>query len=153
MEKDAIVVSGLNYGFGGDSKVLQNLNLTLEKGSRCLLIGANGAGKSTLLRVLAGKHLVKGNVLVCGKNAFTDGTVGITYLGSEWALNPVVRGDVPVARLLKVYCFILISRHWERKDTPKGFLNCWIFWMWIRIGQCMLFQMDNVGVFRSFWDY
>jgi CCR4-NOT complex subunit CAF16 len=26
---------------------------------------------------------------------------GITYLGTEWANNPVVRSDVPVSRLLK----------------------------------------------------
>jgi CCR4-NOT complex subunit CAF16 len=125
---EAIVVSGLNYGFGGQSNVLESLDLKLEKGSRCLLIGANGAGKSTLLRILAGKHLVKGKVLVSGKNAFTDGTVGITYLGSEWALNPVVRGDVPVARLLKVLS-ILISRHWVQRDIQRDFLSFWMSWM------------------------
>lgn len=121
-------MSGLNYGFGGQSNVLESLDLKLEKGSRCLLIGANGAGKSTLLRILAGKHLVKGKVLVSGKNAFTDGTVGITYLGSEWALNPVVRGDVPVARLLKVLS-ILISRHWVQRDIQRDFLSFWMSWM------------------------
>lgn len=116
---EAIVVSGLNYGFGGEL-VLQNLDFKLSRGSRCLLVGANGAGKSTLLRILAGKTLVKGQVLVCGKNAFRDDTIGITYLGSEWAHNPVVKGDVPVARLL---LSLGATRHPERLSELLDILD------------------------------
>ena len=123
----AIVVKGLNFGFGGDL-VLEDLEFTLEKGSRCLLIGANGAGKSTLLRILAGKTLVRGQVLVNGKNAFREDTIGITYLGSEWAHNPVVKGDVPVARLL---LSLGAKRHPQRLaellDILDVSLKCMIF--------------------------
>jgi hypothetical protein len=34
------------------------MNLILEPGTRCLLLGANGAGKTTLLKILGGKHMV-----------------------------------------------------------------------------------------------
>ncbi|KAI8916000.1 P-loop containing nucleoside triphosphate hydrolase protein [Gorgonomyces haynaldii] len=106
----AVDIQHLNFDFGGPS-ILSDVNLTLAKGSRCLLIGANGAGKSTLLRIVAGKHLVKAKVMALGKSTFSDGSVGITYLGTEWANNPVVRGDVPVARLLKT---LGAERHKER---------------------------------------
>lgn len=67
----AVDVQDLNFSYGGPP-ILQNLNFQLERGQRCLLVGANGAGKTTLLRILAGKRKVPGNVSVLGKNAFLD---------------------------------------------------------------------------------
>lgn len=67
----AINVDNLNFDYGGPA-ILHDMNLKLERGSRCLLVGANGAGKTTLLRILAGKRKVQGNVHVFGKNAFLD---------------------------------------------------------------------------------
>ncbi|KAJ3308258.1 CCR4-NOT regulatory complex component [Boothiomyces sp. JEL0838] len=96
----ALSVTGLNYDFGGPP-ILKNINLDLKRGSRCLLVGANGAGKSTLLRIVGGKNLTKQPVFALGKDVFRDGDTGITYLGTEWANNPIVRRDVPVSRLLK----------------------------------------------------
>lgn len=50
-------------------------------------------------------------MLALGRDVFNDGTVGIRYLGTEWANNPVVRGDVAVSRLLKT---LGATRHPER---------------------------------------
>ena len=44
--------------------VLNDLNLTISKGSWCALIGPNGAGKSTLLQVLAGILPFQGEVQI-----------------------------------------------------------------------------------------
>ncbi|CAG8434645.1 12372_t:CDS:2 [Ambispora gerdemannii] len=108
----AIEALNLNYSFGGPL-ILQNLHLELHKGSRCLLVGANGAGKSTLLTILAGKRMVRDKVNVFGKNAFRDTPSGVTYLGTEWANNPVVRGDVLVSTLLSN---MNGDRYVERRD-------------------------------------
>ena len=40
---------------GGLHRVIENLDLTVEKGERLVLAGKNGAGKSTLLCILAGE--------------------------------------------------------------------------------------------------
>ena len=62
---------------------------------------ANGAGKTTLLRLLSGKRLAPtGTVSVAGIDPFKDGLEGVTYLGLEWVLNPIVRTDIDVPTLL-----------------------------------------------------
>lgn len=84
---------------------LSNINISLPKGSRTLLIGANGgvhsisvidvsvyhprssAGKSTLLQILAGKRLViseEARILIKGCDVFRNSPSGVTYLGTEW---------------------------------------------------------------------
>ncbi|PWN28189.1 hypothetical protein BDZ90DRAFT_279311 [Jaminaea rosea] len=99
----AISVRNLTYSFQPHLPAsLHNINLTLPQGSRTLLIGANGAGKSTLLRLLAGKRLVSNKsgtptpITVFDRDVFNSPPSGITYLGTEWAMNPVVRSDIVV---------------------------------------------------------
>lgn len=48
-----ITTSALNKQYG-DRRVIENLDLVLEKKERLVVVGRNGAGKSTLLRMLAG---------------------------------------------------------------------------------------------------
>ncbi|ODV62130.1 putative ATP-binding cassette family ATPase CAF16 [Ascoidea rubescens DSM 1968] len=83
---------------------LADVNINLPWNSRTLLIGPNGAGKSTLLRLLAGKTLAKfGSIRIGGYDPFRGGSdaQGITtYLGTEWASNPVVRRDMSVLLLI-----------------------------------------------------
>lgn len=43
----------------GDSKVLDEIELTIEKGEVHGLVGANGSGKSTLMNILFGKNLIQ----------------------------------------------------------------------------------------------
>ncbi len=75
-ESKAISVTNLTFSYDAKTlpPTLRNLNLTLPKGSRCLLLGANGSGKSTLLRLISGRHLAKpeGCITVLGLNAFRD---------------------------------------------------------------------------------
>jgi len=57
-----IELNKLNKSFGSH-QVLKNINITLEKGSICGIVGANGAGKSTLLRIMAGVlHRTNGSI-------------------------------------------------------------------------------------------
>ena len=57
-----------NLSMGYKNKVLDDLNLELEKGQIVGLVGPNGAGKSTLLRILAGLEMTyKGSVKINGE--------------------------------------------------------------------------------------
>ncbi|KAJ9651935.1 CCR4-NOT regulatory complex component [Neophaeococcomyces mojaviensis] len=99
----AIHVANLTYTFSNTSQPgLTDVSLSLPPGSRTLLVGANGAGKTTLLRLLSGKRLAPRNTIsVNGLDPFTSNLTGITYLGVEWVLNPIVRTDIDVPSLLK----------------------------------------------------
>ncbi|KAF8534869.1 P-loop containing nucleoside triphosphate hydrolase protein [Trichophaea hybrida] len=91
----SIKITNLTYKFPDGSAALSNINLNLPPGSRTLLIGANGAGKTTLLRLMSGKRLAPtGTILIGGVDPFKHGLEGVTYLGMEWVLNPIVRNDI-----------------------------------------------------------
>jgi len=97
----SIDVKSLSYTYPDGSNGLKNVTLDLPPGSRTLLIGANGSGKTTLLRLLSGKRLApSGTVSIAGVDPFKEGLEGVTYLGLEWVLNPIVRTDIDVPTLL-----------------------------------------------------
>jgi len=95
----AVEVDDLNFCYSGGRPVLKGINMKLERGKRCIVVGANGTGKSTLLRCLSGKHMTTG-VKTLGVNAFTETPPGLRYLGTEWVNNPIIRTDMEVTRLI-----------------------------------------------------
>ncbi|BFZ62400.1 CCR4-NOT regulatory complex component [Saitoella coloradoensis] len=106
--------------------ILDDVSLSLPPGSRTLLIGANGAGKTTILRILAGKRIAKdGAVKIGGVDPFRDGAQGITYLGTEWANNPIVRNDIPVAHLI---ASVGGEAYPERRDELVRILDVDLSW-------------------------
>ncbi|EGG00619.1 uncharacterized protein MELLADRAFT_93120 [Melampsora larici-populina 98AG31] len=132
----AIDVTDLHFRFNeGLPEILRGIDLKLTPGSRCLLIGANGAGKSTLLQILAGKRLTKSKAKVLGQDVFfnTPEIVqlmlpflqGVTYLGTEWASNPVVRSDLIVSHFLDS---VGGYRHKARRDRLLDILDVDLDW-------------------------
>ncbi|KAG2237448.1 P-loop containing nucleoside triphosphate hydrolase protein [Thamnidium elegans] len=120
----SVDVKDLFFTYGGPP-IIDHLDLQLNAGNRCILVGANGAGKTTLLRILAGKRMVPGEIKVLGQDAFIDGPMGITYLGTEWANNAVVKSDLPVTYLLKS----MGSHRWpERTELLLNVLDVDVNW-------------------------
>lgn len=59
-----ISLSNVNYDIG-QRKILQNINLSVNRGEKIAILGANGSGKSTLLRIIAGLNIPsQGDVFV-----------------------------------------------------------------------------------------
>ncbi|KAI0265098.1 P-loop containing nucleoside triphosphate hydrolase protein [Gloeopeniophorella convolvens] len=124
-----VFIQNLTYSHGPSAPAsLVNININLPKGSRTILIGANGAGKSTLLQILAGKRLVSSEgtkVLIKERDVFRNSPPGVTHLGTEWAVNPVVRGDIVVERFLDS---VGGYRHKERRDHLLDILDVDLDW-------------------------
>jgi len=122
----AVEVSNLFFRFNPDAPdILRDVNLQLERGSRCLLIGANGAGKSTLLQILAGKRMTKSKAKALGENVFFNTPAGVAYLGTEWASNMVVRSDLVVSHFLDS---VGGYRHKSRRDRLLDILDVDLDW-------------------------
>ena len=68
--KIVLELRGLTKSYGSHT-VLNNIDLTVEKGERVALVGHNGAGKSTLMSVLAGAEF-QGGERIIGHNVILD---------------------------------------------------------------------------------
>ncbi|RYC64410.1 hypothetical protein CHU98_g1775 [Xylaria longipes] len=126
MAPPEISVSNLTYTFPQYDTGLTNVSLDVPARSRTLLIGANGAGKTTLLRLLAGKRLAPSNTIsISGVDPFKEGLEGVTYLGLEWVLNPIVRTDIGVDELLRS---VGGDAYPERRDELISVLDIDVKW-------------------------
>lgn len=129
-----IYCHNLCYHFPNSKIGLLDINLNLPIGSRLLLVGPNGAGKSTLLKILAGQKLIKdGSILLNGKDPFDlkfRGKEIVTYLGTEWANNEIVKRDIPVTVLVES---VGGDYYKERRDRLINMLDIDITW---RMNQC-----------------
>ncbi|EEP78290.1 conserved hypothetical protein [Uncinocarpus reesii 1704] len=91
----SIHIHNLNYKFPDGTLGLTDINVGPADGESHLI------DRSTLLRLLSGKRLApSGSVIIGGVDPFKDGLEGVTYLGVEWVLNPIVRTDIDVPTLL-----------------------------------------------------
>jgi CCR4-NOT complex subunit CAF16 len=126
-----VSIKNLTFAYPGCPAVLRNLNLTLTKGSRCLLIGANGSGKSTILKILGGRHLTKPDdaVQILGRSAFHDTRLNFerSYLDMDWGMRTVafagygcpLQADIEVGGMMKK----LQEEYPERRDELINLLR------------------------------
>ena len=71
--ENLLEVNGLSVGYARKGLALENVSLSVPKGSIVALLGANGAGKTTLIRAISGLldlhhgHVTQGTVSLDGK--------------------------------------------------------------------------------------
>lgn len=110
----------------GQPPLITDMCLTLQPGSRCLLIGANGAGKTTLLKILGGKHMVpKDAVHILGAPPFHDThltTSGhLSYIGGNWTRDIAFAGlSIPLTVSTNPdNCFVFVYVITKAELTPQ----------------------------------
>ncbi|MFT5588530.1 MAG: branched-chain amino acid transport system ATP-binding protein [Bradyrhizobium sp.] len=81
MSSKALEISGLHAWYG-ESHILHDVNLTVEKGEVVTLLGRNGAGRSTTLRAIMGlTGNRKGSIKINGVESIGLPTHKIAHLG------------------------------------------------------------------------
>ncbi len=81
MSSKALEISGLHAWYG-ESHILHDVNLTVEKGEVVTLLGRNGAGRSTTLRAIMGlTGTRKGSIKINGVESIGLPTHKIAHLG------------------------------------------------------------------------
>ena len=72
MSSEDLVINFENVDFsydGSEDLVLENINLTVEKGDFACVVGPNGGGKTTLLRLILGLNKpLRGKVSIFGQS-------------------------------------------------------------------------------------
>ncbi|KZO93181.1 hypothetical protein CALVIDRAFT_546712 [Calocera viscosa TUFC12733] len=105
----AIQVHDLTFSFPHAPPALTHLSLKVTKGRR----------------VLAGKRLIKAHIVILGKDVFHQSSIGVTFLGTEWASNPLVRSDILVSAFLDS---VGGWRHKARRDRLLDLLDVDLDW-------------------------
>ena len=85
------------HKFFGDLHVLKGVDMTVQQGEVCVMLGPSGSGKSTLLRCIngletisAGRVYLEGGCWVCAKRSMATGHCTnfdkevSAQLASEW---------------------------------------------------------------------
>lgn len=85
--------------FFGDTKVIEDLNLTLKDGEFTVLVGASGCGKTTLLRMIAGiGPATSGEIYMDGEDIsqVPPGKRSIAMVFQNYAIYPTmsVKGNI-----------------------------------------------------------
>jgi sn-glycerol 3-phosphate transport system ATP-binding protein len=92
MNTAMIELRGIHKSYGAE-KVLENLDLRMEKGGFTVLLGPSGCGKSTILRLIAGlERASAGEVLIDGVSMgdVQPGDRGIAMVFQNYALYPTM---------------------------------------------------------------
>jgi inositol transport system ATP-binding protein len=110
-QDNVLVMEGISKSFPG-VKALNNVRLTVRRGSVHALMGENGAGKSTLMKVLIGMYIPEeGEITFQGRKVKIDNTqqalkMGISMIHQELSPEPymsvaenIFLGREPVNRL------------------------------------------------------
>ena len=111
---DSIRFENVSKSFG-KTKVINNLNLSIEKGERLILLGPSGCGKSTILRMISGLESVsEGKLYLNGKlaNDIDSGDRDIAMVFQNYALFPHMTIEENVGYGLKI--------HKEKKEVIKA---------------------------------
>ena len=110
---DSIRFENVSKSFG-KTKIINNLNLSIEKGERLILLGPSGCGKSTILRMISGlETITTGNLYLNGKlaNDVDSGDRDIAMVFQNYALYPHMTIEENVGYGLRI--------HKEKKDVIR----------------------------------
>ncbi|OUX38275.1 MAG: hypothetical protein CBE33_01190 [Candidatus Pelagibacter sp. TMED273] len=104
-DNEVIKLKNISFSYQGhDKQILNNLNLSIKKGTHNLIIGHNGSGKSTLIGLMAGIYKPNSGEIMVSTNKF--GYVGpVPLIFDDTLKNNLlygVNGNVDNKKIIKL---------------------------------------------------
>jgi len=109
----AITLEQIDFAYETGPKIYENLDFTIERGERTVLVGPNGAGKSTLLKILANELQVQKGTRKEGHNA----KIGYFSQHRQATLDPEAT----------VVAEVMNAAPTLREDEARGILGSFMF--------------------------
>ncbi len=138
---EGIEIRNLNFSYDGEKNVLNNVNISIEKGKTIALVGQSGSGKSTLVDLIPRYYdVTSGEVLIDGVNVkdmtvkslrslignvnqeailFNDSFYNNITFGVE---NATMEQVIEAAKIANAHDFIMATEHGY--DTNVGDRGC-----------------------------
>ncbi len=100
----ALQLKNISFGYRKNEKVLDSVNLSVEKGTVYGFLGANGAGKTTTIRLILGLLKAKdGHIKLFEKDIKDVYPKGLKQVGSL-VESPSIYGHLSAKDNLKIWC-------------------------------------------------
>ena len=125
----SIIISDLSYHYPNQNNLFEHLSLSVQKNSKCALIGNNGRGKSTLLKLISGElKPISGEINSSSKPFYIPQQIGNNYgnvsnmLGVDKkleALNAIKGGS------LSQIHYDIIEDDWDIESRCEMALSYW----------------------------
>ena len=117
MSEVILETKGLCAGYK-DHPVIENINLSFEKGKIYSIIGPNGCGKTTLMRAISrNRKPSSGQVLLHGENIFQMNTKRVARHIAMLSQHNVTPGDITVRALVSYGRYA--HKDWWRGQTGE----------------------------------
>lgn len=110
-----------NAEIGYSERLISEVNLTLNLGEVCLLVGSNGAGKTTLMRSILGQQSsLKGNIFIENRNIKSYSSQEIAYQISMVFSKTSVPSYYTLLDLVSLGKFIYYPYYFELSQKDKN---------------------------------
>lgn len=101
---DSITIKNGFFRYPGcRENALKNINITIKKGERIVIVGENGSGKTTLVKVLSGLYPLESGELIVNNGEYKNIFEQLAYVGQNFVrYKSSIRENVGISNLPKI---------------------------------------------------
>lgn len=141
-----------NAEIGYSESLISEVNLSLNLGEVCLLVGSNGAGKTTLMKSILGQQLsIKGNIFIENRNIKSYSSQEIAYQISMVFSKTSVPSHYTLLDLVSLGKFIYYFHYFELSQKDKNEVEEVIEKLdLVQYRKCLLSELSDGNLQKAF---